>query len=68
MSGPVQPGDPGRAELRRIAWCFFVVVATLPLVALGDAWSLVLLLDLAVAVHGLLTALRLRRIRGSERP
>lgn len=63
----VEQDAAARRQLRRIAWCFLVVVATVPLVALGGAWTLVLVLDLAVAVLGLRAALCLRAITGSAR-
>lgn len=60
-------GQPERAHLRRIAWCFFAIVMTLPLVALGGVWTYVLLVDLAIAVVAFREAMRLRALRNSSR-
>lgn len=64
MTSPDATDRPEQRHLRRIAWCFLLVVVTLPLVAFGGAWSFVLLFDLVVAVIALREALRLRALRG----
>ena len=49
------------AHLRRILLTFLIVVALLPLVALGEAWSMLLVPLLVAAAVGLREAIRLRR-------
>jgi hypothetical protein len=68
VSDPAPESDAAaRRLLRRIAWCFLIVVATLPLVMLGGQWRWILLLDLVIAVYAFRSALALRALTRSER-
>jgi hypothetical protein len=55
--------DPTRGLIGRIGACLLVVMITVPLALLGDSWSWLVLVALAAAVIGLLSALKLRSLR-----